>query len=457
MFNLIQNICSQLTIPKFVTNQIENKFEWFESIFTHSIYSKTISIEQSEMPPPARTDAYYHDDEPLPHRKNWMSELPDDVGIRQLTIPGTHNSCARLHDDFFKNRTQTQGLTDQLNAGIRFLDIRCRHYRDAFPIHHGSFFNNILFNNVIDECRDFLKANRSETILMRISKEHTEEENTRSFEDTFLSYYNKHEGLFWKPKHNKDDMPTLKDTRGKIVILQYFDASKVYGLVYDSKDKNTKHKLFDIQDDWDLGTIFNLYNKWEKIKAHLNKAKSGNVGNGMVNYLSGSGWGVMPYFVASGHIAPGSNEGRLWTGKLTPAFNDWPDFPRINCFIGICSIYYEGMNILAKEFILREKSPYYGIVVADFPGIGLIDALINTNKKKPKAMAVASASASAFGRSQMDSSNFSRAAASPSWSSSKNKWSSPIMHVNSYAIWPTQDYLGYASQPYFSSQSTMFF
>lgn len=98
-----------------------------------------------------------------------------------------------------------------------------------------------------------------------------------------------------------------------------------------------------------------------------------------INYLSGSG-GSFPYFVASGHSSSGMGAPRLLTGATTPGW--WylyPEFPRVNCFIGICSIAFEGTNIMTRNWIQSNKPKYVEIVVGDFMGSSLIKEIINSN------------------------------------------------------------------------------
>lgn len=55
-----------------------------------------------------------------------------------------------------------------------------------------------------------------------------------------------------------------------------------------------------------------------------------------ISFWTGS-VGSFPYFVASGKSSPNGN--RLATGLTTPGFsNRYTDFPRVACFIGICTI-----------------------------------------------------------------------------------------------------------------------
>jgi 1-phosphatidylinositol phosphodiesterase len=138
------------------------------------------------------------------------------------------------------------------------------------------------------------------------------------------------------------------------------------------------------QDAYNVPLITGLYDKWEAIKAQLvtssAAASSGSDSSGtFMNYLSASG-GVAPWFAASGKSAAGTGAPRLSTGRTTPAWSSWPDFPRVQCALGMCTIAYKGMNELTMEWLQRASNPgSVGIVVTDFPGSGLIDAIIARN------------------------------------------------------------------------------
>jgi hypothetical protein len=216
----------------------------------------------------------------------------------------------------------------------------------------------------------FLKAHPTETVYMRVKEEFSPQLNTRSFEATFQSYWNdgRWKDYFWQP--GSDNNPTLGSTRGKLVVLQNFDGGK-YGIPYSGLDG---------QDEYNLGTNWDLYWKWEKVRDHLSKANGGPWDTKYINYLSGSG-GVFPYFVASGHSSPGTGAPRLATGRTTPGWNSsYPDFPRVDCFIGICTIAFEGTNILTSDRLINYRR--VGIIMADFPGPDLINNVIRMTQKQ---------------------------------------------------------------------------
>ncbi|MCB2615736.1 phosphatidylinositol-specific phospholipase C, partial [Listeria monocytogenes] len=63
--------------------------------------------------------------------KQWMSALPDTTNLAALSIPGTHDTMS-YHGDITWTLTkplaqpQTMSLYQQLEAGIRYIDIRAK-------------------------------------------------------------------------------------------------------------------------------------------------------------------------------------------------------------------------------------------------------------------------------------------------------------------------------------------
>lgn len=73
-----------------------------------------------------------------------MANLSDNTQLRRLNIIGTHSSMSLgTWGDIFQ--TQESSLDIQLAAGIRAIDIRCRHYLNAFYIHERLIYLNVKF------------------------------------------------------------------------------------------------------------------------------------------------------------------------------------------------------------------------------------------------------------------------------------------------------------------------
>ncbi len=108
-------------------------------------------------------------DEFISH-SSWMRDIPDDAPVTTLNIPGTHDSCC-TDGPLGLAKTQNLDLTDQLNAGIRFLDIRLAHYQDNLFVHHDVVHMKKSYTDVLKICISFLRQHPSETILMSVKNE----------------------------------------------------------------------------------------------------------------------------------------------------------------------------------------------------------------------------------------------------------------------------------------------
>ena len=303
-------------------------------------------------------------------QSSWMDWLNDDTKFSNLSIPGTHDTMSNGPGGIIV-KNQAKSLNDQLYSGIRFLDIRTRVIDGNLAIHHGPVFLNKMFGDVLNDSIDFLKKNSSEVIFMRVKQEHSLEPLSTfiSVLDTYY-YAKKYSPYIYRNFSGKN--PTLGNMRGKIVILKDYSDYGSIGLNYND---------LNIQDNYHLNNNWDLYDKWIAIKKQLIKANN-NYENetSYVNYLSGSG-GSFPYFVASGHVTPSTTSNRLATGLTHPGWSHmYPDFPRTDWFLGMATIAFEGTNILTMDYINHNDLKYTGVILADFPGQGLINSIIQRNK-----------------------------------------------------------------------------
>ena len=103
-------------------------------------------------------------------RPDWLSDVPDDRKINSLSLPGTHETCAQYGGPACACQDLT--LMEQLQAGVRIFDIRCRHVNDVFMIHHGIIYQHLSFGTgVRDVMIEFLKEHPREFIYMMDSSD----------------------------------------------------------------------------------------------------------------------------------------------------------------------------------------------------------------------------------------------------------------------------------------------
>jgi hypothetical protein len=105
----------------------------------------------------------------IPHAC-WMQDVPDDTLVTALSIPGTHNAGC-VSGVLGLAQTQNLDIDDQLDAGIRFLDIRLAHYQDDLFVHHDVVFTDKSYTDVLASCVKFLQKYPSESILMSVMEE----------------------------------------------------------------------------------------------------------------------------------------------------------------------------------------------------------------------------------------------------------------------------------------------
>jgi len=215
---------------------------------------------------------------------NWMSGLDGTKTVSQFSIPGTHDSGARFEPVSGTAKCQNLTIADQLTAGVRFLDIRCRHINDAFAIHHGQVYQNQNFDDVLNATIAFLNSNPTETVIMSVKEEYNASGDTRSFEATFDSYVAKNPGKWYLGS----SIPTLDQVRGKIVLFRRFGASSTpKGIDASNWPDNTSFSTdatLRVQDNYNVS---NNDTKWAQISQILGEARYGPPNTLYVNFASG--------------------------------------------------------------------------------------------------------------------------------------------------------------------------
>jgi 1-phosphatidylinositol phosphodiesterase len=206
---------------------------------------------------------------------SWMSDISDNVRVTALSIPGTHDSCS-VDGPLGFAKTQNLDLVEQLEAGIRFLDIRLAHYQDNLFAHHNAVHMRKSYADILDICSNFLDKHPTETVLMSVKEEDRFDSTlgrfapseafgkprrdptnwvirSHSFEDAFKARTWQHiedPSLFYNfspplpdgcpaaTDHALTPETTLGEVRGKIVLLRRFKATPEVGFDLTDWPKN---------------------------------------------------------------------------------------------------------------------------------------------------------------------------------------------------------------------------
>lgn len=198
----------------------------------------------------------------LENKSNWMKTIPDNTSLAMMSIPGTHDSCARKGIvggiPGGKLSTQHKGATIpvQLEEGIRYLDMRCYVVNGFIEIVHGKYDLLITLRTVLSQCNDFLKKNSSETILMRIKQERSTVSDAE-----FIKVFNNVASEYRNILHQSTAIPELKNVRGKIVIIS--NVHQMDGIAWGSMSIQDNYKE---TGSWKIASI----------KKHINTCISNN-------------------------------------------------------------------------------------------------------------------------------------------------------------------------------------
>ncbi|XP_029359690.1 uncharacterized protein LOC115044678 [Echeneis naucrates] len=252
----------------------------------------------------------------------WMAGVQDFHPLSLITIPGTHDSMALYGGPELQH--QALPLRDQLMLGIRFLDLKVFGVFDTLYVMHGVLYQRSTFKEVLDTVRAFLSEYKTEAVLLRVEPV--------SFEKTKVTEMV--QKLIGNDQHVwvTSGMPNMGQVRGKIVFLQ----KNTFTLGVPFIETEGKSKVSNVKD------------KDNRIISQLNQANEGCGGDYAV-LTSTSGTGL----------------GTFWGMFLTPKrvaekVNPW-------------------LNQYLRQFYPNHPRPCFGVIAMDFPGIDLIQTLINLN------------------------------------------------------------------------------
>jgi len=154
---------------------------------------------------------------PIPHLADWMCFLPDDVPVSSISIPGTHDSAAYMSTWPFVS-TQTLSTAQQLDAGIRYFDLRCGIVKDEVQMVHGRALLGLKLSDLLATMYTFLQKHPKEGIIIQLKPDRKDEASTRPFSQLVLNLMHQHE-KFWRLETTT---PTLGELRGRIQLLRRF-------------------------------------------------------------------------------------------------------------------------------------------------------------------------------------------------------------------------------------------
>ena len=191
--------------------------------------------------------------------RNWLSKISDDVRLNDLVIPGTHDSASWIYEEtesLFSTFTWTQrkNFTEQLNAGVRVLDLRigmaARLISSAYTddeihmVHGPRLVNDQNLDLTLKEISTWLKENSDEFVVLMFQQQGRSKIDTADGVQRMVA---KNFGrTFFHFNSIAHRWPTVGDLRGRVLILERLE-SRVPGYCNISQwPKNPEGVVFDI-------------------------------------------------------------------------------------------------------------------------------------------------------------------------------------------------------------------
>ncbi|CAH0049706.1 unnamed protein product [Clonostachys solani] len=244
---------------------------------------------------------------------SWMDKLHNDWPLGSLSIPGTHNSPT-CHKALPSVRCQAVSVREQLDNGVRFLDIRVSAdpedptlslVHSAFPV---SLTGTKYFGDMLDDIYEFLDQNGSETVIMSVKREGNGKAN-----DEQMSKHLKGNYIDKKPERwaTEPRVPRLGEVRGRILLVRRFNLDEELKHEWDGRgfgidaagwpdnceDGHIGDGFIRVQDFYEVSETENVEKKIDFSRGQLERAAEqqyplGDEGAGLpaifVNFLSAS-------------------------------------------------------------------------------------------------------------------------------------------------------------------------
>lgn len=292
--------------------------------------------------------------------RSWMKSLPDTIKLSQINLPGTHNSGAFKVNLSYFSKCQNMTIADQLNSGLRFFDIRVEKLEDELKLVHGVTdcknpekpAKPLLLRYVVKTLKNFLSENPSEVILFSFNRD-----DGASSEETFDLFFEKYlsDDTLW---YKENRIPTLKEVRGKIVLLNRCHL-----------DKNNEIYT-------DMNTGINLTN-WVYQKDNTDRIYEYAELLGKDKNLTGTDFMVQDLY--------GLTPQKKWQLAIAPFIKNPPeaDGILISFFSCITTIYNprRSAKYINKRLagVTLDSTKKYGWIILDYPTKDFIKKVIDSN------------------------------------------------------------------------------
>lgn len=158
---------------------------------------------------------------------DWMGNVPDETKLSNMSIPGTHDSCTQYVDMRYIFQCQDASIATQLIYGYRYLDMRLVLDRQTLVLKHNiarcktsnsPFAGTLTLDDVLRDVYAFLDAHPTETVILCMKAENSKDD-VAEIQKVLYETIDKDPERWYL----KNEIPTLGEVRGKIVLATRFD------------------------------------------------------------------------------------------------------------------------------------------------------------------------------------------------------------------------------------------
>lgn len=155
----------------------------------------------------------------------WMEALDGNLKLLGYNIPGTHDCATQYVQTSHFSKCQNTDITEQLEMGIRALDVRAMPKKKRLAVVHANarVYNSsnhahgkMDLDDLLGKCYSFLDKNPSEAIILQFKNDSNDKNDEKSFDNLFYTYLSGNENRWFL----ENRMPTLDEARGKLVLLR---------------------------------------------------------------------------------------------------------------------------------------------------------------------------------------------------------------------------------------------
>ncbi|MDR1465147.1 MAG: RICIN domain-containing protein [Oscillospiraceae bacterium] len=270
--------------------------------------------------------------------ESWMSLLPENCRLTDLAIPGTHDT-ATYQQTGDAAKCQTRTITEQLEDGIRYFDLRMGKTdgdTDRLSLWHSDDWTGLMLDVLLIDVSRFLEDHPGEVVIAQV----TDAKGRSDFEEKFTEQGLGFSNNLW---YTGTAVPALGQVRGKIVLLRNYkidpkNEAKSGINLFDVKniDKNTNVDSykgcsvtggnpvkFFVQDNYAISSTYATTTKMTRITDFIASVKNDYVNQGIND----------TFFINFWSVAFNLSNPKKWADEINPKMESNTSFTDDKTFV----------------------------------------------------------------------------------------------------------------------------